>query len=296
MTLAPSGPLRASTATPPPGCATERSERSLAWLRDAAATSDLVRRARLLDRVVEVNLCLADGLAARYAGRGIPSDDLVQVARLGLVRAAHRFDPDAGAEFAAFAVPTIRGELRKHFRDCGWMVRPPRALQELQSQVAAAADLLSQRLGAAPTVAQLASHLGLSEDRVIEGLATAGSFSPSSLDLDLGEDRAGTLGESLGELDPAFDESEARLVLTPLLRRLGPRDRLVLRLRFADGLTQREVGERIGVSQMQVSRILSRVLATLRTEIQQSPEDGADSGRTPPAAEAPKAPGVSVGS
>jgi RNA polymerase sigma-B factor len=269
MTLAPSRPAQPHAAPPQVAGAADRSAASLGWLRTAAATTDPVRRARLLGQVVEANLRLADGLAARYAGRGIALDDLVQVARLGLVRAAQRFDPDAGTDFAAFAVPTVRGELRRHFRDCGWMVRPPRALQELQGQVAAAADQLSQQLGSAPTVAQLARHLGVPEDRVIEAVATAGSFTPASLDLYLGGDRAGTLGESLGGWDPAYDETEARLVLTPLLRRLDPRDRLVLRLRFCEGLTQREVGERIGVSQMQVSRILSRVLATLRKECQE---------------------------
>lgn len=268
MTLAPS---RSSTSPPRPTQG-ERSAGSLALLRQAAATRDPVRRARLLDQVVEANLRLADGLAARYTGRGIALDDLVQVARLGLVRAARRFDPQAGADFAAFAVPTIRGELRRHFRDCGWMVRPPRALQELQGQVAVAADQLSQQLGAAPTVGQIARWLGVPEDRIIEALATAGSFTPSSLDLELRDDRPGTLGESLGEPDRGYDETETRLMLVPLLRRLHPRDRLVLRLRFAEGLSQREVGERIGVSQMQVSRILSRVLATLRTEIQGSAE------------------------
>jgi RNA polymerase sigma-B factor len=177
----------------------------------------------------------------------------------------------------SYAVPSILGALRKQFRDSGWTVRPPRRIQEAQQAInQSRADLL-QRLGREPRVSELAAELDLDEDTVIEALSADGCYSPASLDRRIGGESDGegagrTLGSVLGGEDVSFASAEARVVLRPLLSRLGDRDQKVLRLRFVDGLTQREVGEEIGVTQMQVSRILSRIFETLRDEVGEVPE------------------------
>ena len=219
-----------------------------------------------MNEIVEVNLSVADGLASRYVRRGIPEDDLVQVARLALVKAVKGFRFELGKDFMVYAVPSIRGEIRRHFRDAGWSVRPPRRVQEAEYEIQRLQPVLLHELGREPTAAELAERLDLSESTVVEALTLAGCFHPESLDRQLASTEGGTLtvADRLGAEDGEFDLCETRAMLAPLLAGLTPRDRAVIRMRFVDGLTQREVGQEIGVTQMQVSRILTRILGHLR--------------------------------
>lgn len=224
-------------------------------------------RTRLIERLVEVNMPVARLLARHYSGRGIPTCDLEQVAYVGLTAAARRFDPARGRDFLAYAVPTIKGELRRAFRDSGWAIRPPRRLQELQANAWSAEADLVQEIGRAPTTEELADRLGVEESDVVEIRSMEGCFAPHSLDMPLGEDDSGTVADRQGGADPGFDRCEARVTLAPVVRPLGERDRRILELRFFEGWTQQQIGEEIGVTQMQVSRLLTRILAHLRRQI-----------------------------
>src|SRR6195952_237014 len=236
------------------------------FLQAANATSDEERK-QLLESVIVLHVDLAHAEAARYRSRGIPLDDLRQVAALALTKAARGFDVTAGHDFLSYAVPTIRGELRKYFRDHGWMIRPPRRIQELQARINVADGELSRKLGRSPRPVEIAEHLGENPESVIEALASDGCFVPASLDHPAGGDGITTLGDLLAGEDPEHDASEARLMLGPVVRRLSPRDRRILDLRFYEGLTQREIAVKIGVTQMQVSRLLTRILGQLRNEV-----------------------------
>jgi RNA polymerase sigma-B factor len=254
-----------------------RSARTKALFEKRAACDDPVARSRLSDEIVTLNLGVADSLAQRYSARGLPLEDLVQEARLALVRVVGSFNPSYGHDFLSYAVPSILGALRKQFRDSGWMVRPPRRVQEAQQAINHARSDLLQELGREPRVSELVDLLDLDEDTVVEALSADGCYTPASLDRPVGGESDGepggrTLGSVLGGEDPDYASCEARVVLRPLLSRLEDRDRTVLRLRFVDGLTQREVGDEIGVTQMQVSRILSRIFSTLRDEVGDVPE------------------------
>jgi RNA polymerase sigma-B factor len=249
----------------------DRSTRTRELFTLARSTDSDAERRRLLDSVIEMYLDLAHAEAARYRSRGIPLDDLRQVAALALTRAASGYDVTTGHDFLSYAVPTIRGELRKHFRDQGWMIRPPRRIQELQARINAAEAELSYKLGRSPVPNELAAHLGEGTESVIEALASDGCFVPASLDHPAGGEGSTTLGDLLPLDDDEHRASEARMVLRPVLRKLGERDRLILGMRFQDGLTQREIAARIGVTQMQVSRLLTRILAQLRTDVGELP-------------------------
>src|SRR6195952_5787642 len=236
------------------------------FLQAANATSDEERK-QLLESVIVLHVDLAHAEAARYRSRGIPLDDLRQVAALALTKAARGFDVTAGHDFLSYAVPTIRGELRKHFRDHGWMIRPPRRIQELQARINVADGELSYRLGRAPRPAEIAEHLQVCPESVMEALASDGCFVPASLDHPAGGDGLTTLGDLLPFDDVDHAASEARLLLAPVVQSLAARDREILTLRFYEGLTQREIAERIGVTQMQVSRLLTRILGQLRSRV-----------------------------
>jgi RNA polymerase sigma-B factor len=236
------------------------------FLQAANATSDEERK-QLLEAVIVLHVDLAHAEASRYRSRGVPLDDLRQVAALALTKAARGFDVTSGHDFLSYAVPTIRGELRKHFRDHGWMIRPPRRIQELQARINSAESELSYQLGRSPQPVEIAEHLGEGTENVIEALASDGCFVPASLDHTVGVDGGITLGDLLPGDDDAHNASEARVILRPVLRRLGERDRQILAMRFCEGLTQREIAERIGVTQMQVSRLLTRILAQLRSGV-----------------------------
>ena len=242
----------------------ERAHRT-ADLFDRMQHTDPADRPDLIAEVVEANMGVAEAIAARYRHRGIADDDLRQVAYLALTKAARRFDVDAGHDFLSYAVPTIRGELRRYFRDNGWMIRPPRRVQELQTRIFAAQSELSMALGRSPSASEMAAHLEVPVDELEEALATEGCFTPTSLDRTVGPDDSElTLGSLLGTPDEATEAVEARTVLAPVVRRLSERDRLILRLRFFDDCTQREIAEAIGVTQTQVSRVLTRILRDLR--------------------------------
>jgi RNA polymerase sigma-B factor len=254
-----------------------RSVRTKDLFEERSTTDDPELRQRLLDEIVTLNLGVADSLAQRYAARGLSLDDLVQEARLALVRVVESFRPEYGHDFLSYAVPSILGALRKQFRDSGWTVRPPRRIQEAQQAINQARSDLLQELGREPKVGELADLLDLDEETVIEALSADGCYTPASLDRPVGGDSDSdpggrTLGSVLGGADPDYASCEARMMLRPLLAGLERRDRTVQRLRFVEGLTLREVGERIGVSQMQVSRILSRIFTTLRDGIGDVPD------------------------
>jgi len=254
--------------TPPVQERTERSDRTLDLLQRLAACRDEQQRHDLIEELVLINLGVAHAIAMRYRNRGISSDDLEQVARLGLVKAAQGFDPSRQNDFLAYAVPTIRGEVRKHFRDHGWTVRPPRRIQELQSRIMSAATELTHALGRSPRPSELARHLDISVEEIEEALSADGCFSPSSLDRPVSdEEGSAALGDLLPSEDGDQEAAEARLMLAPAIRRLSERDRLILHLRFFKGLTQEEIAQEIGVTQMHVSRLLSKILNDLRSEI-----------------------------
>lgn len=222
-------------------------------------------RERAMARLIETNMPVAKTLARRYAGRGIPIDDLEQVAYLGLVAATQRFDDSQGGDLLAYAIPTIKGELRKTFRDSGWMVRPPRRLQELQARVWAAESELIHELQRAPRPAEIAERIGAEIDEVNEALSIDGCFAPSSLDVPVGDGEATTYADRQGAPDPGFETCEARTMLGPVVRHLPDRDRRIIEMRYFRNWTQQEIAEEIGVTQTQVSRLLSRILRDLRS-------------------------------
>jgi len=244
-----------------------RAELTARLLQQAADTDDELERLRLQDEAVVVNMGIARSIAGRYRGRGIAQEDLVQAAYVALLRAVRGFDPSYERPFLSYAIPTIDGEVKRQFRDQGWMVRPPRGIQKLQRDVSLAHDELTQELGHSPRVSEVAAHLQVPVEEVAEALSADGCFTPTSLDLPVGEDGDGSLGDLLWDEDREMTAAEARVMVTPAMRRLPDRDRLVLYLRFFKQRTQAQIAEEIGVTQMQVCRILSRVLGDLRGQL-----------------------------
>jgi RNA polymerase sigma-B factor len=249
------------------------------------ASGDRVARAaedrRLLERyqrdgdpaareaLVERFLPLARQLARRYQRAGEPLDDLIQVASLGLLKAIERFDPGRETAFSSFAVPTILGELKRHFRDKGWSVRVPRDLQELAVKVDRTSEEMGRELGRAPTTAELAERLDASPEQVLEAREAAGAYRAISLDRPRSEEEdEGELVDAFGSEDRGFAIAEDAATVERLMRVLSDREREVLRLRFEEDLTQSEIGDRVGVSQMHVSRLIRQSLARLRAEVE----------------------------
>jgi RNA polymerase sigma-B factor len=220
------------------------------------------------DRIVERCLPLADHIARRFDGRGEARDDLIQVARVGLVNAVIRYDVDTGSDFVSFAVPTIMGEVRRHFRDNSWSVKVPRRLKELHLRHGAATSELSQKLGRAPTASELAAELEMDRQEVVEGLVAGSSYNTLSIDSGGGDEKASAIVDTLGDLDLSLVQIENREALRPLLAALPERERTVLMLRFSESLTQTQIAERVGISQMHVSRLLAKSLARLRDQLQ----------------------------
>ncbi|WP_051967309.1 RNA polymerase sigma factor SigF [Kitasatospora mediocidica] len=215
--------------------------------------------------LIELNISLVKYAARRFMSSSEPMDDIVQVGTIGLIKAIDRFEPERGLEFTTFALPTIIGEIKRHFRDTTWAVHVPRRLQELRLTLAKATDELEQRLDRAPTVAELALLTGVSDDEVTEGLTAGNGYTAGSLDMQLENDSPdSTLARRLGFDDTRIARVEDLHALKPLIASLPERDRTIISLRFVEELTQAEIGERLGVSQMQVSRLLARALATLR--------------------------------
>jgi RNA polymerase sigma-B factor len=208
-------------------------------------------------------LPLAKRLAARYRHAGESQEDLEQVAFLGLVKAVDRYDPQAGP-LVRYAVPTILGELRRHFRDKGWGIHVPRSVQENLMTVNGAAERLATRLGRTPTAGDIADATGMAIEDVIEAMDAGASYTPAPLDAPRGGDPdSRSLGESLGESDPNYELVELGQAIGPAFRDLPPRERTIVQLRFFEDLTQSEIAERVGISQMHVSRLLRRALDTL---------------------------------
>jgi RNA polymerase sigma-B factor len=234
--------------------------------------------AAVREELVERFMPLARRLASRYAGGAEPYDDLVQVASVGLVKAIDRFDPERGTAFSTFAVPTILGELKRHFRDRGWSVHVPRDVQERILKVERALAELPARLGRAATVADIAERLEVSDEEVLEAMHASQGHHAVSLDaastLADGEDPA-PLGERIGEADLGFDTVEYGAAIAPALAEISERDRKVLHLRFVEDMTQSEIAERVGVSQMHVSRILRSTIEHLRGAVHADERDGA---------------------
>jgi RNA polymerase sigma-B factor len=230
---------------------------------------------RAREELVERYLPLSRRLARRYQRSEEPLEDLMQVASLGLLKAVDRYDPSRDTAFSSFAVPTILGELRRHFRDRTWSVRVPRELQELVLRVDKTAAALSSEHGRAPTVAEIAAAMDVSEEQVLEALQAAGAYRAGSLDAPragAGEDASGeSVGDAIGVQESGFERAEERATLGPMFAHITERERLVLTLRFAEDLTQAEIGERIGVSQMQVSRLIRQALARLREVLREGP-------------------------
>jgi RNA polymerase sigma-B factor len=222
---------------------------------------------RLRDELVEEHAPLAHFLASRFANRGEQRDDLVQVALVGLFKAVERFDPDRGLQFSTFATPTILGELKRHFRDRGWAVRVPRRVQELHLQLGRIVSTLGQEHGRSPTPAEVAERAGVSEEAVLEAMEAGSLYRLVSLDGSVTpDDEGGELASCLGDDDPEFERIEHRSEIDELLEVLPARERRIVELRFFEGMTQSEIAERVGVSQMHVSRLLTRSLELLRTE------------------------------
>jgi RNA polymerase sigma-B factor len=245
--------------------ARERGHARALFVRLAALPAGDEERLRIRGELVELHLPLVEYLARRFRNRGEWLDDLTQVATIGLIKSIDRFDLERGVEFSTYATPTIVGEIKRHFRDKGWAVRVPRRLQELKLALTKAIGDLAQRLGRAPTVAELAAHLQMSEEDVLEGLESANAYSTVSLDApDSGDEDAPAVAESLGMVDEALEGVEYRESLKPLLERLPPREKRVLLLRFFGNMTQSQIATELGISQMHVSRLLAKTLAQLR--------------------------------
>ncbi|MBS4751801.1 sigma-70 family RNA polymerase sigma factor [Nocardioides sp. zg-ZUI104] len=264
----PPGPLTGRVSDE--GSAGTRKRRTAALLAEAASCRG-AERDRLLGEVIVLNIPVARSLAARYRNRGQGADELEQVACLALTRAVQGFDPERGDDLLVFAVPTILGELKRHFRATSWAVRPPRRIQEIRPRLLAAADDLTQRLGHTPSADELADELGCSIAEVSEAVSCGDLSQAASLDEPVSA-TGSPLGELLGSEEEGFGQSEAVAMLGPACRDLKPRDRRILRMRFYEQLTQQQIAVELGVTQVQVSRLLQRIFADLRRRID-APEE-----------------------
>ncbi|HTJ33314.1 MAG TPA: RNA polymerase sigma factor SigF [Dactylosporangium sp.] len=225
-------------------------------------------RACIRSRIVELYLPLAEYLARRFRNRGEPADDLNQVANLGLIKSVDGYDPSRGAAFTSYAIPMIVGELKRHFRDKGWDVRVPRRLQELRLEIGKVSGDLAQQLGRSPTVADLAARLDVSEEEIIEGLESGSAYRALSINMPAGGAESGAeLADLLGGEDRSLAAVDDRESLRPLLARLPAREQKIIAMRFFGNLTQTQIAERLGISQMHVSRLLARSLTFLRGEL-----------------------------
>lgn len=232
--------------------------------RLATLPADAPERQGLRNDIVRRTLPLADRLARRFAHRGEPLEDLIQVARVGLLKSADGFDPRRGSGFVGYAVPTILGELKRHFRDKGWSMRVPRRLQEAMVTVNAAIDPLSQKLGRTPSVEDLAEHLGMEPSLVSAGLECGHAYAAMSLHTPTEHEGGRELLDLIGHEDPALDAAEARMAVQPLLARLPARERSIMVMRFFNGLTQSQIAARVHLSQMHVSRLITKNLSRMR--------------------------------
>src|SRR5689334_7359192 len=232
------------------------------------------------EQLIEQYMSLVRSLARRYAYRGEQLDDLVQIGAIGLIKAIDRFDINRGVELTTYATPNIIGEIKRHFRDRGWSVRVPRGLQELNIQLSRLMEQLTVQLGRSPTIAELAKDAEVSEEEVLEALESGRAYSSLSLSSGGGSDEDGELDplESLGEIEHQYEVSEDRAILAPGFRVLDERERRILHLRFFEGLTQSQIAQQVGISQMHVSRLIRRALEKIRDEIASEGEAGRAAG------------------
>lgn len=243
--------------------ARQREDREL--LRRYHEDGDPAARERLIAR----HLPLVRSLARRYAGRGEPLEDIEQVGAIGLIKAIDRFDVEREVSLATYATPNVVGEIKRHFRDKGWAIRVPRSLQELNAKMSGAIDELTARLGHSPSVNEIASSLGTTNEEVLEALEVGTAYTALSLDAGpAGSDEDSDPMETIGGEDAEFERSEDRATLSPALAQLPDREREILRMRFEEGLPQTQIAERVGLSQMHVSRLIRRSLATMRAELE----------------------------
>ncbi|MFE0020135.1 SigB/SigF/SigG family RNA polymerase sigma factor [Amycolatopsis sp. NPDC059021] len=233
------------------------------------------QRKRLREKLIEEHLPIAEHIARRFSGRGEPREDLVQVARLGLINAVDRFDPARENEFLSFAIPTVMGEVRRYFRDASWSLRVPRRLKELHLSLSQATTTLAQRWGRAPNATELAEYLGIGVEEVTEALIAGNAYQTASTDRPVHDEAEPvSLADTLGEEDAALEKVENCEALRPLLRRLPARERSILVMRFFGNMTQSAIAARVGLSQMHVSRLLAQTLRTLREKIlEEEPAD-----------------------
>jgi len=250
-----------TTSAPPAGSAAE--------LLNAMAAMPLDHPSRTgqRDRAIEAWLPLARHLAHRYSGRGEPTDDLIQTATVGLIKAVDKYDPQRGVDFAGYAIPTIIGEIKRHFRDRTWSVRVPRRLQELRLAITEANATLTHTLGRSPTVTDIAAHLNTTDEDILEGLEGARAYNATSLSTPITTDGTTELGDTLGGEDHEYELAETRVALAPALATLNDREQKILTLRFYGNLTQSQIADQIGISQMHVSRLITKALTKLRTEL-----------------------------
>ena len=238
-------------------------------LRDEDASTDSRDYAR--DELVHLHLPLVEHCARRFRNRGEPFEDLVQVGTIGLIKSIDRFDAERGVEFSTYATPTIIGEIKRYFRDKGWAIRVPRRLQELRMQIGTATAELTQSLGRSPTPRELAEAIGCSVEEIVEGIESSNAYSTLSLDAgDDSDDGAASMLDAIGVDDAGLEHVEIRESIKPLLDRLDQREKKILLLRFFKNMTQSQIAEEIGVSQMHVSRLLNRTLEQLRSSLEEN--------------------------
>ena len=232
----------------------------------ARLTGEDPRHPVIRDELVTMHLPLVHHLARRYRDRGESLEDLVQVGTIGLIKAVDRFDPARGTELSTFATPTILGEIKRHFRDRAWAMKVPRRLQELTQQVSTCTEDLARTLQRSPTVREVAESLGVSQEEVLDAIEIRHAYAATSLDAerDDGSSHSSTISDSLGMDDPAFEALEDREAIRPLIEALPDRERQIIILRFFRNQSQSQIAEELGISQMHVSRLLSRTLAGLR--------------------------------
>jgi RNA polymerase sigma-B factor len=247
----------------------QRSGELFAVLQDSAAADSARESAR--EDLVHLHLPLVEHCARRFRNRGEPFEDLVQVGTIGLLKSIDRFDLERGVEFSTYATPTIIGEIKRYFRDKGWAIRVPRRLQELRMQIGSASAELTQSLGRSPTPRELAELIGCTVEEVLDGIESSNAYSTLSLDAseDSEDGAASTMLDAIGIDDENLEHVEIRESIKPLLDRLDPREKKILLLRFFKNMTQSQIAEEIGVSQMHVSRLLSRTLDQLRTSLEE---------------------------
>jgi RNA polymerase sigma-B factor len=265
-------PEQAGSRTADQGFDGARAEnaRLFALLRDPEESE--AARATARDGLVTLHLALVEHCARRFRNRGEPLEDLVQVGTIGLIKSIDRFDLERGFEFSTYATPTIIGEIKRHFRDKGWAIRVPRRLQELRMQISSTTADLTQRLGRSPTARELAEAIGCTVEEIVEGIESSNAYATLSLDAadDSGEESGVSMLDMMGLDDVQLEHVEIRESIKPLLEALPAREKRILLLRFFKNKTQSEIAAEIGVSQMHVSRLLSRTLEQLRTSLQES--------------------------